>query len=164
MYGCQILNLWSFNDGGFFRWPWRPNRWMADWKDRGISMSAASEPSRKSSADVGIGCIFNFFRSGRKTCLLKELVKLTLVPKWQTRMLLRYRYIDFWSSKRAKPKARVWKREGENSNLSHPHVYPHSDFQWNQKGIASGRERDNCTNFFMTLLLSALKWLVFSRL
>jgi len=59
--------------------------------------------------------LFRCFRSGRTTSLLKELVKLTPIPKWQTRMLLRYGDIDFQSSKRAKPKARVWKWERENS-------------------------------------------------
>jgi len=39
--------------------------------------------------------LFKFFRSGRTTSLLKELVKLTPIPKWQTRMLLCYRDIDF---------------------------------------------------------------------
>jgi hypothetical protein len=39
--------------------------------------------------------LIKFFRSGRTTSLLKELVKLTPIPKWQTRMLLRYGDIDF---------------------------------------------------------------------
>jgi hypothetical protein len=45
---------------------------------------------------IGDNGVYSIFcRSGRMTSLLKELVKLTPIPKWQTRMLLRYGDIDF---------------------------------------------------------------------